>query len=565
MLLKLFINKQNYKLFCISDLLFIFLILLLSFFSIFIEGLSISSIPLFFTSLFDNLKINNKILDFLVSRLNAINLKDLSDLMIMFLFFFFFRSLFLYFLSIVEFIFFKRLRLKLTNILINKFFDNNLISNYKESSATKIWKIELINNFSYTIFNYISLIKNFFYLAVVLFLIIFFSINDFIYFFLFLLFLLLTFYTIFKKKIISTGKNIILFTDKKNNIISNIFDGIKTITIFQKQLFFKKLFTNANIDIEKNTQKNHFIGSFPNAFFDFFTVLIISFIYFFYLKNNSSEYLIYTIGLITYGFMRIASILKILNQNFLNIKKNSYSVDVLLKELESVSSSNVKIKLAKFYERSENINIIEVKKVKFNFVSRKFIFNNLSINFKKNYFYGIFGASGSGKSTFLDIISGINNFKSGQVNIFCKRNKISYVPQECFIMQESIKNTIAFGEDEDQINLTQVKDSIVKSQISSFINKLPGKINFELYKNGTNISVGQKQRLGIARSLYFFPDLLIMDEPTSALDHDTEVSFMRILKKLKKDLTIIMTTHKLSLKKYFDKSLLIKNKKILEF
>ena len=155
-------------------------------------------------------------------------------------------------------------------------------------------------------------------------------------------------------------------------------------------------------------QKNHFIASFPNAFFDFFTVLIIFIIYSFYLKGNSSEYLIYTIGLISYGFMRIVSILKVLNLNFTNIKKNSYSVDILLKEFEIVSSSNSKFKFAKFYEKNKNRNIIEVKKVKFNFVSRKFIFNNLSINFKKNYFYGIFGESGTGKSTFLDIISGIN-------------------------------------------------------------------------------------------------------------------------------------------------------------
>ena len=86
-----------------------------------------------------------------------------------------------------------------------------------------------------------------------------------------------------------------------------------------------------------------------------------------------------------------------------------------------------------------------------------------------------------------------------------------------------------------------------------------------MYKNGTNISVGQKQRLGIARSLYLYPDLLIMDEPTSALDQETEINFINLLKKLRKNLTIIMTTHKLKLKNMFDVSLLIKNGKIVKF
>jgi ABC-type bacteriocin/lantibiotic exporter with double-glycine peptidase domain len=283
-----------------------------------------------------------------------------------------------------------------------------------------------------------------------------------------------------------------------------------------------------------------------------------------YLRENSPENLIYILGLITYGFMKIISILKTLNQNFLNIKKNSYSISVLLKELE-IKNLPFKIKLARF-NSDENIkNIIEIKNLKFNFNINKNIFNGLSFNFKRNFFYGIFGESGSGKSTFLDIICGINNFKSGQVDVFCNRDKISYVPQECFIMQENIKKTIAFGEDEEQINIKKVQNSILKSQMSAFINKLPKGIDFQLYQSGRNISVGQKQRLGIARSLYISPQLLIMDEPTSSLDNETEINLINVLQNLKKDITIIMTTHKLSLKKYFDISLIIKNKKISKF
>jgi ABC-type multidrug transport system fused ATPase/permease subunit len=564
MLLNLLLKKSNYKILKLKDLLFIFSIVLLSLLSVLLEGLSISAIPLFFNSLFNNLNIDNFVINFLFEYITKINTNNLSIIFLFIISFFFFKSLFLYFLSIIEFIFLKRFRLKILKNLIDKFLDKNLNNNNKESSATKIWKIELVNNFSYIILNYISFIKNILYLFITIFFVIFFTAIEFIYPLLFLLVLILTFYIIFKKKIINTGKNIAKLTDTKNNIIQNLFEGLKTVIIFQKQAYFKKLFNNASKEVEKNQQSNHFILSFPTVFLDFFAVLIIFIIYQMYLRENSPENLIYILSLITYGFMKIISILKTLNQNFLNIKKNSYSISVLLKELE-IKNLPFKIKLARF-NSDENIkNIIEIKNLKFNFNINKNIFNELSFNFKRNFFYGIFGESGSGKSTFLDIICGINNFKSGQVDVFCNRDKISYVPQECFIMQENIKKTIAFGEDEEQINIKKVQNSILQSQMSAFINKLPKGIDFQLYQSGRNISVGQKQRLGIARSLYISPQLLIMDEPTSSLDNETEINLINVLQNLKKDITIIMTTHKLSLKKYFDISLIIKNKKISKF
>ena len=527
------------------------------------EGFTIASIPLFFSNIFQDVKINNPFLTILLDFLNKNNFRNLVDIFLVILFFFFFKSIFLYCLTILEFIFLKRLRLRISNILLDKFINNQLTTNYKESSSTKIWKIELINNFTFTIANYISFFRSFFYLIVVLFAIIYFSIKDFAYFFLLLLTFLLIFYKIFKNKLYLIGKNIILFTERKFNIVQTIFEGFKTIVIFQKQEYFKKIFSKSNVDLEKNNQLNTIISSFPNHFFDFFTVLIIFLIYFFILQYNPIENLIYTLGLISYGLFRIVSILKTLNQNYLAIKKNSYSVSVLLNEL-SVNQFPKKNKITKFLNNNNN-NIIEIHNLKFNYNSKKYLFNDLSFKFKRNNFYGLFGDSGSGKSTFLDIISGINSFNSGSISVYCKRDKISYVSQECFISQDTIKKNIAFGLDESDINSVRIKESIKKSQLSSFVNNLPKKSNFELYKNGTNISVGQKQRLGIARSLYLYPDLLIMDEPTSALDQETEINFINLLKKLTKNLTIIMTTHKLKLKNKFDESLLIKNGKIIKF
>jgi ABC-type multidrug transport system fused ATPase/permease subunit len=564
MILNLFSKKINHKIIELKETSLLCLIIFLSLISIILEGLSISTIPLFFKSLFTDLEINNTLINSLLKHSSEIVSNNITNVFLFVIFLFFFKSIFSFFLITIEFIFLKRLRLKISNILIEKFINSDLMNNYKESSATKIWKIELVNNFSYAILNLISFIKNSLYLLIIFFSIVYFSSINFAIFFIIILLLIIIFYNLFKKKIVNTGKNISILTESKNNIIQNIFEGIKTILIFQKKNFFKNLFNDITVKIEKNQQTSNYISAFTLVFLDFFAILIIFFYYQLFLTGNSSEYLVYNLGLISYGLMRVISILKILNQSFYNIKRNSYSINILLKELDE-NKLTIKSKFSQFYEKNNNKNIIEINNLRFNYNFKKTIFDELSFNFKRNYFYGIFGESGSGKSTLLDLILGINHFNEGKINVYCSRKKVSYVPQECFIMQENIKNSIAFGEHENQINLNRIQESIEKSQLSSFINKLPSGINFQLNKNGNNISVGQKQRIGIARSLYISSGLLIMDEPTSALDKKTEIDFFKMLKNIKKDVTIIMTTHKLSLKKFFDTSLIIKNKKISKF
>ena len=564
MILNLFSKKINYKIIELKETSLLCLIIFLSLISIILEGLSISTIPLFFKSLFIDLEIDNTLINSLLKYSGEIVSNNITNVFLFVIFLFFFKSIFSFFLITIEFVFLKRLRLKISNILIEKFINSDLMNNYKESSATKIWKIELVNNFSYTILNLISFIKNSLYLFIILFSIVYFSSINFAIFFIIILLLIIIFYNLFKKKIVNTGKNISILTESKNNIIQNIFEGIKTILIFQKKIFFKNLFKDITVKIEKNQQTSNYISAFTLVFLDFFAILIIFFYYKLFLTENSSEYIVYNLGLISYGLMRVTSILKILNQSFYNMKRNSYSINILLKELDE-NKLTIRSKFSQFYEKNNNKNIIEIDNLRFNYNFKKTIFDELSFNFKRNYFYGIFGESGSGKSTLLDLIAGINHFNEGKINVYCSRKKVSYVPQECFIMQENIKNSIAFGEHENQINLNRIQESIEKSQLSSFINKLPNGINFQLNKNGNNISVGQKQRIGIARSLYISSGLLIMDEPTSALDNKTEIDFFKMLKNIKKDVTVIMTTHKLSLKKFFDTSLIIKNKKISKF
>ena len=310
MILNLFSKKINYKIIELKETSLACLIIFLSIISIILEGLSISTIPLFFKSLFIDLEIDNTLINSLLKYSGEIVSNNITNVFLFVIFLFFFKSIFSFFLITIEFVFLKRLRLKISNILIEKFINSDLMNNYKESSATKIWKIELVNNFSYTILNLISFIKNSLYLFIILFSIVYFSSINFAIFFIIILLLIIIFYNLFKKKIVNTGKNISILTESKNNIIQNIFEGIKTILIFQKKIFFKNLFKDITVKIEKNQQTSNYISAFTLVFLDFFAILIIFFYYKLFLTENSSEYIVYNLGLISYGLMRVTSILR---------------------------------------------------------------------------------------------------------------------------------------------------------------------------------------------------------------------------------------------------------------
>ena len=158
--------------------------------------------------------------------------------------------------------------------------------------------------------------------------------------------------------------------------------------------------------------------------------------------------------------------------------------------------------------------------------------------------------------------TGFKNFQSGDISIKCKDHEVGYVPQECYISEGSIESNIAFGVFRENINKDNLINSAKEVKIFDFINSLPDKFNSKLSSFGSNISVGQKQRISIARTLYNNSKILLLDEPTSALDHETEKKFINTLQILKKDRLIIMTTHRVQFKEIYDCVLKIENNSI---
>ena len=164
---------------------------------------------------------------------------------------------------------------------------------------------------------------------------------------------------------------------------------------------------------------------------------------------------------------------------------------------------------------------------------------------------------------------GIFNPTKGQIKVdghLLEKNSFlnyGYVPQESYILDETITNNIAFGEEKKDIDHNLVEEVIKISRLEKLINNLPKGLETVLSERGENLSGGQAQRINIARALYFKPDILILDEATSALDLKTEGEFLKDLLNIKKFKTIILISHRKESMIYCDNIYELKDKNII--
>lgn len=188
---------------------------------------------------------------------------------------------------------------------------------------------------------------------------------------------------------------------------------------------------------------------------------------------------------------------------------------------------------------------------------------NISIDIPAKTIVGIVGATGSGKTTLVDIILGLLEPQKGTLEVdeqvITKNNcrswqrSIGYVPQNIYLTDDTISANIAFGTDLENINQKNIEKASKIANLHEFvINELPKKYKTTVGERGIRLSGGQRQRIGIARALYRNPKLLILDEATSALDHQTEQVVMSAISKLKRNITIVLIAHRLDTVKHCD-------------
>tara|TARA_B100000609_G_C17137760_1_gene393784 strand:+ start:1 stop:831 length:831 start_codon:yes stop_codon:yes gene_type:complete len=197
------------------------------------------------------------------------------------------------------------------------------------------------------------------------------------------------------------------------------------------------------------------------------------------------------------------------------------------------------------------------------------VLNDISFDINANQTVGLVGASGSGKSTVINILIGLLQPTKGSItvdgqeltkaNLGAWQQKIGFVSQDIFLLDASIKENIAFGYHPKDIDLKRIEKVLEMAQLDKFVLTLPNGIDTSVGERGMQLSGGQLQRIGIARALYGNPEILVFDEATSNLDRISEKLIMETIATIGKSTTIIMIAHRLSTVKECDNIFLFNN------
>ena len=568
--LKRLVGKKNTK-----KLYLLFIILIISSFS---EMLSLSTIPILALAIVDT----EQFISFLPNNFNINFLLDLEKgYLISYLSIFiglvfiiknFFLALFVYFQQNVI----KSIKLEISNRLIKKYLNQNYLF-FVDKGTSLITRGVMIDAGNTTIFilNHINLIKELIILIGIFLLLILVNPTLSIIILGSLSLVIFIYINYTKNLIYKRGYEINLLTEKVINSINQIAGSIKDIKLFSSEKYFSSYFGNFLKNAEIRTAKNNFLSSIPKNLLELFVVfLILGILVSYSFLGVEVSQLVPFVTLFVVSAIRLMPGFNNISNSILTIKKLTPNFDYVLNEYESLEENNKEI-----FEDSKIKNIefkknIVLKDLKFKYPKREnYVIDGLNLEIKAGEKLGIIGKSGSGKTTLINLISGLLKPSSGNIfiddkdmeNIYREwKNLIGYVHQDTFILNDTIKNNVAFGKYDLNDTDKKIIDALKKAQIDEFIDTLEKGLNTEMKDNGKNLSGGQKQRLGIARALYNDPQLIILDEATNSLDIETEDNFIDEVFKNSKDKTIIFISHKLRSLTKCDRIFDLTNKKFIQ-
>lgn len=335
------------------------------------------------------------------------------------------------------------------------------------------------------------------------------------------------------------------------------FGGIKEIKIANREKFFGDEFDSINYDLAKNQKDNALLNSIPKPVME--AACIGSLMIIVIIKaaaGDISTAFATTLGVFAMGAMRLLP----------SVNKISSYISTLLYSrafVESVFTERQRM-LAIAKRKSEENTISEItfdKNISVEELSFAYdegeenVIDDVSFEIWKNTSVAFIGPSGAGKTTMVDIMLGVLKPQKGAVKVDGSNiadcmdawhKKVGYIPQNIYLMDESLRKNIAFGVPEDEIDDEKVWKVLREAQLESVVKEMDEKLDTVIGEMGVRLSGGQRQRIGIARALYRDPEILVLDEATSALDTETEKAVMEAIDSLHGRMTLIIIAHRLS-------------------
>lgn len=343
---------------------------------------------------------------------------------------------------------------------------------------------------------------------------------------------------------------------KMNKWMLQAMGGIKEIKVMDSEDFFSSQYSEAYWAYAESQRKYSLLGILPRPVLEMFcitgllTVVIIRL-----LSGVALDDFIPALSVFAIAAFRMLPSFNRITNNINIIMFNRTAVDKIYQDLKQ-AEEHTALKESRGNEEMSFEKEISVEHVTFTYPQANSpVLEDASLVIPKNKSVAFIGPSGAGKTTLADLILGILEPQRGmivvdrtdiQTAMGAWHEKIGYIPQSIYIMDDTLRNNVAFGIDEDDIDDDKIWRALDEAQLKEFVKTLEDGLNTNIGEGGMRLSGGQRQRIGIARALYNDPQILVLDEATSALDMDTETAVMEAIESFNGNKTLIIIAHRLS-------------------
>lgn len=333
--------------------------------------------------------------------------------------------------------------------------------------------------------------------------------------------------------------------------------GIKEIKILEREAFFTEEYYKYYAKFARGLRIARTISIIPKYVVEAGAIsgLLVAIIVKLAFGEADMQYYVPQLTVFAVAAFRLMPSVGRINEHATNMLYALPSVDLVYHDLTEIADYIEK----QDNEIREDWNLrgsIEVKHVTYHYPDTdELVINDACLSIEKGKTVAFIGASGAGKTTMVDIILGLLTPQKGvvmadQINVHEKPKtfhaQVGYIPQVIYLSDDTIRNNIAFGVREKDIDEQAVHQAMEKAQLTEFIDSLPHGLDTLVGDRGVRLSGGQRQRIGIARALYHDPEILVLDEATSALDNETESAVMEAIEHLQGMKTMMIIAHRLS-------------------
>lgn len=366
------------------------------------------------------------------------------------------------------------------------------------------------------------------------------------------------FILLYRKYTVRFGAQYRKLAGLQNKWIIQAFTGIKEIKVMNKESYFLGMYDESYRQSTVVQRKNALLGALPKPVIEALSICgVLSIIAVRTYSGADLKSFIPILSVFAVSMFRMLPSFNRLSGYTNTILYGKAAVDNVYKDLKEIDellkNKNELVEDHCIFNLKENICL---ENISFQYPgSDKQVLKNVTLTIPSHKSVALIGPSGAGKTTLADILLGIlipqkGKIMVGENNVFehvrSWHKNIGYIPQMIFLMNDSLRNNVAFGIEEEDIDDKKIWEALRAAQLDKFVESLPEGLDTQIGDRGVKLSGGQRQRIGIARALYTDPELLILDEATSALDNETETAVMEAIDSLHGSRTLVIIAHRLT-------------------